>query len=97
MFEKELYNYWLSRIATLWRLKDIAIGHDLLSVIDVRAVMFYHLMRELAANPGIAYGADDFDAIPLDSDDLKAASIVINDYLGSTKLLILNHKIIYTP
>ena len=91
LFTDDKHQYWENRVNNVYLLKDLNLNNNLLSVIDSRALSLLFIIIILFNNNNSYIDIDNFLGIPASKDDLKVASIILNQYFLANNL---NHKVL---
>jgi hypothetical protein len=97
LFNDKTYDYWQSHIDFIWSIKSLSIGNGLLSILDQRARRLLLIVQQLSNNPNVQISADGFTFVPASYEDIQVVAYLINGYLGTEKVNIINRNIIYLP
>lgn len=97
LFNDPTYDYWQSHIDFIWSIKNISIGGGLLSILDQRARRLLLIVKQLSDNPNVQIPADGFTFVPASYEDIQVVAFLINGYLESEQVNIINRNIIYLP
>lgn len=92
LFKLERHNYWVRHVDNLWAVAADyqTFQRSIRNVTDQNARTFILFLFELMSNVGSLLYAADLDHIPINSQDMQAANLILNDFFQAKGL---NHQV----